>query len=300
MTVKMDTDFLYEIEIDDGNGMNLFPCRDKHGKFSVNLDGRSKGKGRYISASFEELLQYFADGNFQEKGSIRMKAPGEKGNGNGRSPINPRTPAKAFISDNFKRLVSERANRKVLSSVLRAESEKSVSGLDITKNFSSAVLDDKAGHPAMTIDAQGSLESDTRNLKTDEREAVVKIRFGQGNFRDALFNEKGHGAKCWMSGIEGRQLLIASHIKPWSHCKDESESRGRRDNGLLLSALWDAAFDAGLVSFESNWKVIASSKLAESARTAMNLKEHSELPEKFRTEGRKSYLAYHLVNVFQD
>ena len=158
---------------------------------------------------------------------------------------------------------------------------------------------DPARDLVIPVDVQGSLESDTRSLKTDEREAVVKVRFGQGNFREALFNEKGHGARCWMSGIEGGRLLIASHIKPWSHCENDVDSRGRTDNGLLLSALWDAAFDAGLVGFDSDWNVVASSELMESARRALYLDKYSALPEKFRTVGRKEYLAYHLAKVFE-
>lgn len=151
----------------------------------------------------------------------------------------------------------------------------------------------------ITANDQVTLELDTPGLKTDEREAVVKVRFGQGSFRDALLNYKNHGAKCWMSGIEDKRLLIASHIKPWSHCKDASDARGCLDNGLLLSALWDAVFDAGLISFDADYKVIASSGLSETARSALNLNEYSVLPVAFRTEGRKSYLAYHRANVFK-
>lgn len=152
---------------------------------------------------------------------------------------------------------------------------------------------------AIPIDAQASLELDTRGLETAEREAVVKVRFGQGSFREALFRENSYGGKCWMSGIEGGRLLVASHIKPWSHCEADPDSRGRTDNGLLLSALWDAAFDAGLVSFDPDWKVVVSSELSESAKYALNLNAHSTLPEIFRTEGRKAYLAYHYANMFE-
>lgn len=147
---------------------------------------------------------------------------------------------------------------------------------------------------------QYTLDRDTPTLRTDEQEAVVKVRFGQGSFREALFRHyKSHGEKCWMSGIEGKRLLIASHIKPWSHCKEETGSRGNPDNGLLLSALWDSVFDAGLISFDSDWKVVASSELSESARCALNLKAHTELPIVFRTAGRKAYLAYHRAKVFE-
>lgn len=151
----------------------------------------------------------------------------------------------------------------------------------------------------ITANDQETLERDTPSLKTDEREAVVKVRFGQGGFRELLLNYKTHGDKCWMSGIEGKRLLIASHIKPWSHCKEEPNSRGNPDNGLLLSALWDTVFDAGLISFDADYKVVASSELSESARCALNLSEHTSLPEMFRTESRKGYLAYHRAKVFE-
>lgn len=174
-----------------------------------------------------------------------------------------------------------------------------LSSPDSGKNSDSPIPSEAERDSVIPVGAQGSLESDTRSLKTDEREAVVKVRFGQGSFREALFKEQNYGERCWMSGTEGGRLLIASHIKPWSHCNSDTDSRGRTDNGLLLSALWDAAFDAGFISFDPNWNVVASSKLSESARYALNLNEHSTLPEMFRTEGRKEYLAYHRANVFE-
>lgn len=143
-----------------------------------------------------------------------------------------------------------------------------------------------------------NFESDTKNLTTDEREAVVKVRFGQGNFREALLSVAGE--KCWMTGLEGKRLLVASHIKPWSHCGEEIVSRGQSDNGLLLSALWDSAFDAGLISFDENWDVITSFSLSESAKTTLNIKQYSNLPEVYRNDRRSKYLAYHRINVFEN
>jgi putative restriction endonuclease len=40
-------------------------------------------------------------------------------------------------------------------------------------------------------------------------------------------------------------------------------------NGLLLSALWDAAFDTGLVSFADDGIVLDSPDLSAIARTAL-------------------------------
>jgi putative restriction endonuclease len=40
-------------------------------------------------------------------------------------------------------------------------------------------------------------------------------------------------------------------------------------NGLLLSALWDAAFDRGLTSFADDGTVLMSPQLSETARKAL-------------------------------
>ena len=53
---------------------------------------------------------------------------------------------------------------------------------------------------------------------------------------------------CPLSGIAEPELLRASHIVPWAACESDAE-RLDVHNGLLLSALWDAAFDKGLTSF---------------------------------------------------
>lgn len=153
--------------------------------------------------------------------------------------------------------------------------------------------------PTSTISAlqQNKVDFDTQSLNTDEREAVVKVRYGQGAYRDALLN-LGED-KCWMSGIQGKRLLIASHIKPWSHCEGDTDSRGRTDNGLLLSALWDSAFDSGLISFDPDFGLVTSSELSDSAKDALALSRPLSLPKKFRTNGRREYLAYHRAEVFE-
>lgn len=150
---------------------------------------------------------------------------------------------------------------------------------------------------AVSESAQKDLESDTASLSTSEREAVVKVRFGQGSFRTSLLDIAGE--VCWMSGIEGRELLIASHIQPWAHCEKNLEARGCPDNGLLLSSLWDAAFDAGLVTFDEEWRAIPSPALSGSAKKHLGLQEDMFLPERFRNLPRSQYLAYHRAVVFK-
>jgi putative restriction endonuclease len=61
----------------------------------------------------------------------------------------------------------------------------------------------------------------------------------------------------------------ALRSSPWPDCNDEQ--RLDVHNGLLLSALWDAAFDQGLVSFADDGTALASSKLSEIARKALGV-----------------------------
>ncbi len=82
--------------------------------------------------------------------------------------------------------------------------------------------------------------------RTTEAERLVVQRIGQDIFRKSLLEYWSH--RCPMTAITEPTLLRASHIVPWAECDDDAQ---RLDfyNGLLLSALWDAAFDAGKVSF---------------------------------------------------
>jgi hypothetical protein len=103
--------------------------------------------------------------------------------------------------------------------------------------------------------------------RTTEAERMVIQRIGQDVFRAALIDY--WGSRCPLTGITDPALLRASHIVPWADCSDEQ--RLDVHNGLLLSALWDAAFDQGLVSFADDGTALASPKLSETARKALQV-----------------------------
>jgi hypothetical protein len=108
----------------------------------------------------------------------------------------------------------------------------------------------------------------TRDLpRSTEAERLVIQRVGQDIFRDALMDY--WGGCCPMTGITEPALLRASHIVPWADCADAQ----RLDvyNGLLLSALWDAAFDKGLISFADDGAVLVNPQLTKVAQTALRV-----------------------------
>jgi predicted restriction endonuclease len=101
--------------------------------------------------------------------------------------------------------------------------------------------------------------------RTTEAERWVIQRIGQDVFRAALLDY--WDSRCPLTGITDPALLRASHIIPWSDCNDEQ--RLDVHDGLLLSALWDAAFDQGLVSFADDGTPLFGPKLSETARKTL-------------------------------
>ena len=126
--------------------------------------------------------------------------------------------------------------------------------------------------------------------KTTETERLVVQRIGQDIFRTGLI-EYWQG-RCPLTGITDTALLRASHIIPWKDCASDAE-RLDVHNGLLLSALWDAAFDRGLVSLDAAGQPIFSPVLGEIARSELRWQRSIALTDKHRTR-----LAWHRSHLF--
>jgi putative restriction endonuclease len=132
------------------------------------------------------------------------------------------------------------------------------------------------------------------SLGDTEGERAQKFRIGQDIFRDALM-EYWQGS-CPLTGISAPELLRASHMMPWSRCETDGQ-RLDVHNGLLLSALWDAAFDAGLVTFDNDGRVLPSPHLDEAASGELRIAAARQLI--LRGE-HLSYLTYHRNQIWKD
>ena len=130
--------------------------------------------------------------------------------------------------------------------------------------------------------------------KSTEAERLVVQRVGQDVFRAALLDY--WNACCPLSGIAHPRLLRASHMKPWAVCDTDAE---RLDpfNGLLLAAHLDAAFDAGLISFEMNGSLIISPALSNEDIDRLGL--HALPPLLGLRSHHEPYLTNHRTIVFQ-
>ena len=133
---------------------------------------------------------------------------------------------------------------------------------------------------------------ETAHLGDTEVDRERKVRIGQDRFREALMGY--WNATCPLTDIKEPELLRASHIIPWAKCESDQE-RLNVHNGLLLSALWDAAFDSGLVTFDDFGRPVASLKLQLRAREAMNF---DAVPALTLSEQHKERLKWHRANIW--
>lgn len=131
----------------------------------------------------------------------------------------------------------------------------------------------------------------TKSLPTTtEAERLVVQRIGQDVFRSGLLDY--WQGRCPLTGIADTPLLRASHIIPWKDCTSDAE-RLDVHNGLLLSALWDAAFDRGLVTFDDQGRPEFSPSLSKITRAELRWQSAIPLTDKHRAR-----LLWHRENLF--
>ena len=96
------------------------------------------------------------------------------------------------------------------------------------------------------------------NHSSTEKERIVKHRIGQDLFRTVLLNI--YDSKCCLTGLDVPDVLRASHIIPWA---ENEKNRLNPENGLCLSATYDAAFDKHLITFDENYRLVLSPVIKE-------------------------------------
>lgn len=128
-------------------------------------------------------------------------------------------------------------------------------------------------------------------IKDTEKEQIIKIRIGQGKFKQELINKE---AKCKICTLEDESFLIASHIKPWS--KSSNQERLDVYNGFLLCPHHDALFDKGYITFDNDGKIIISDLLDKKTRVLLNIDENIKIS---LDRKHKKYLEWHRDNKFE-
>ncbi|WP_281231011.1 HNH endonuclease [Flavobacterium gelatinilyticum] len=136
--------------------------------------------------------------------------------------------------------------------------------------------------------------SDIKNLEGKDVYRTVKTRVNQSVFREMILSN--YNSKCAISGIDLPELLLASHIIPWSQ---NEEHRLNPENGICLSAL----YDKGLVGINLDHKIILSDALKKKRDNEYFNKyfyhlENQQIirPQKYLP--KKEFLEHHLDTIF--
>lgn len=79
----------------------------------------------------------------------------------------------------------------------------------------------------------------------------VQVRQNQHVFRKMILAI--YGGRCCLTGLSVQEVLRASHISAWAF---DVKNRMNPENGLCLSATYDAAFDRHLISFDEHYRLI--------------------------------------------
>jgi hypothetical protein len=94
-----------------------------------------------------------------------------------------------------------------------------------------------------------------------ERSGLVTSRVGQGAYRKRIIHRWEY--QCAVTKFNKVEILIASHIVPWS--KSTNDQRLDVHNGILLSPTYDALFDRHLITFDNKGEIILSDQIERAA-----------------------------------
>lgn len=192
-------------------------------------------------------------------------------------------------------------NQNVFLAEISRELFEVLCGLAHSQDVSLSNIDFSAPSPE-TIDDEVVIRIiQNPDLPETEKEAIVKARRGQGKFRQ---NVSRREFLCRVTGVSNRDLLIASHIKPWRDCGPAERLDG--SNGLLLTPDVDRLFDRGFITFHDDGNAEVSSRVPLSDVYGLGLKESVEGTKRILhvakrhdfTSAQRSYLDYHRRQVF--
>jgi putative restriction endonuclease len=150
-----------------------------------------------------------------------------------------------------------------------------------------------------SIEQSAGLDTATLPKDGKMRQRMIKVRVNQNFFRSAVL--AAYNSRCCITGLPVAELLVASHIIPWA--KDE-KNRMNPANALCLNLLHDKAFDRGLITISTDYRLKLSKILLMQKKNAavqsLFLPYENQpirLPNRFLPD--TAFLEYHNNVIFQ-
>ena len=131
-----------------------------------------------------------------------------------------------------------------------------------------------------------------------EVERVVVVRTMQKFFRKVVM--AAYNSTCCITRNPVPELLVASHILPWSDFPGE---RLNPRNGLCLTAHFDRAFDRGLITFDEQMRLVLNPAFRqylpnEALESEFVRREGQKLAHPDRFPPEPQFIAHHRSQIF--
>lgn len=145
-----------------------------------------------------------------------------------------------------------------------------------------------------------TLHLTSKELEGKEREIVIKQRVNQSVFRSMILYN--YEERCAITGITIPDLLVASHIIPWA--ESTPMQKLNPENGICLSALYDRAFDHGLITISPDDYTVCLSSALREYKTQAYFDKHfgsiagQKLMMPIEHRPNRDYLAYHRDRIY--
>lgn len=124
-----------------------------------------------------------------------------------------------------------------------------------------------------------------------QKKSLINIRVFQNKLRERILNN--YNNQCAICTINKADLLICSHIIPWSY---DVHNRLNLKNSICFCALHDKLFDKGYFTLNDNFDIILSNRIDETLkfffRDSIFKKPHQFPPD-------KDFLQLHREEIFK-
>ena len=140
-----------------------------------------------------------------------------------------------------------------------------------------------------------------KEFEGKEKSVVIKQRVNQSVFRSMILSN--YEERCAITGINIPELLVAGHIIPWA--ESTPQQKLNPENGICFSALYDKAFDKGLITISpDDYTICLSSALLEYETQDYFDMHFGSISGKqmilpIEHKPNRDFLAYHRDNIFQ-
>lgn len=148
-----------------------------------------------------------------------------------------------------------------------------------------ALAAEEAYAHVMTTELRQSPTVEWEDVQGLDRQAITKVRVNQHFFRSMIL--ASYRSQCAVCELPIPELLVASHIVPWSV---DPTLRMNPTNGICLCSLHDRAFDTGVLSILTDYSIairddILALTKPESVATICRYADQSlRLPERWQPD----------------